>query len=226
MSGLVKMDPIVTPEFPVDPLQLLGEKSFGKPRHVPVEEVGTPIQEFFRDASVLVTGGTGFMGKTVTEKLLRSCPHLKRIYLIVRTKKGKRGQDRLDDILSDRVFLRLKTEVPNFRNKITIIPGDLMATDLGISSSDRATVVDNVNIVFHGAATVRFDEKFRIAAQINILGVRAMLEMAKEMKHLKNSGKVAKLVHAEQSHGRRFDPDRSRRPSPVCIPPISYCVNV
>uniref|UniRef100_A0A8D8WIZ3 Fatty acyl-CoA reductase n=1 Tax=Cacopsylla melanoneura TaxID=428564 RepID=A0A8D8WIZ3_9HEMI len=105
MSGLVKMDPIVTPEFPVDPLQLLGEKSFGKPRHVPVEEVGTPIQEFFRDASVLVTGGTGFMGKTVTEKLLRSCPHLKRIYLIVRTKKGKRGQDRLDDILSDRVSM-------------------------------------------------------------------------------------------------------------------------
>lgn len=52
----VKMEDIVTPTYPVNPLELLGETKFGKPRVVPEEEVGTPIQEFYRDATVFITG--------------------------------------------------------------------------------------------------------------------------------------------------------------------------
>lgn len=35
---------IVNSTYYKDPLKLLGEKSFGQPRKVPVEEIGTPIQ--------------------------------------------------------------------------------------------------------------------------------------------------------------------------------------
>jgi dTDP-D-glucose 4,6-dehydratase len=64
---------------------------------------GTEIQEFYRGASVLVTGGTGFMGKVLVEKLLRSCPHISNIYLLVRSKKGKDSDTRLDEIFDDPV---------------------------------------------------------------------------------------------------------------------------
>jgi nucleoside-diphosphate-sugar epimerase len=64
---------------------------------------GTEIQEFYRGANVLVTGGTGFMGKVLVEKLLRSCPHLSNVYLLVRSKKGKDSETRLDEILDDPV---------------------------------------------------------------------------------------------------------------------------
>ena len=53
------------------------------------------IAEFYRDRSVFITGGTGFLGKVLVEKLLRSCPDIKTIYLLVRPKKGQDVHDRL-----------------------------------------------------------------------------------------------------------------------------------
>jgi FlaA1/EpsC-like NDP-sugar epimerase len=64
---------------------------------------GSEIQEFYRGANVLVTGGTGFMGKVLMEKLLRSCPHLKNIYLLVRSKKGKDVDSRIEELFNDPV---------------------------------------------------------------------------------------------------------------------------
>ncbi|XP_026685712.1 putative fatty acyl-CoA reductase CG5065 isoform X2 [Diaphorina citri] len=182
----LEMSEIVTAQYPIDPFELLGENSFGKPRVVPPDEVGSPIQEFYRGASVFVTGGTGFMGKTLTEKLLRACPHLERVYLLVRPKKGKTVSERLDELFEDRLFSRLKAEVPHFRSKISVVTGDVSLPGLGLSAADRAVLRRNVTVVFHGAATVRFDENIKVAIAINIFGVQAMLELAKEMKHLKS----------------------------------------
>ena len=53
------------------------------------------IAEFYRDRSVFITGGTGFLGKVLVEKLLRSSPDIKTIYLLMRPKKGHDIHDRL-----------------------------------------------------------------------------------------------------------------------------------
>ena len=45
------------------------------------------IQNFFTDKTILITGATGFLGKCLVEKLLRSCYDLKNIYILVRRKK-------------------------------------------------------------------------------------------------------------------------------------------
>ena len=63
----------------------------------------TPVKEFFRDRSIFITGGTGFMGKVLVEKLLRSCPGIKNIYLLMRPKRGQGVQQRLQELLNSPV---------------------------------------------------------------------------------------------------------------------------
>lgn len=61
-------------------------------------ELQSNIQEFFKNKSVFITGGTGFLGKLIVNKLIRSCPQIKHIYLLIRDKKGKSANERLGDI--------------------------------------------------------------------------------------------------------------------------------
>jgi fatty acyl-CoA reductase len=46
------------------------------------------IQNFYKDKVIFITGTTGFVGKVVLEKILRSLPDFKKIYVMVRPKKG------------------------------------------------------------------------------------------------------------------------------------------
>lgn len=77
------------------------------------------IQEFYSGANVLITGGTGFMGKILIDKLLRTCPTLSHIYLIIRPKKGKDSDVRLKELFNDPVsfssitFLMFLTNFPD-----------------------------------------------------------------------------------------------------------------
>ncbi|XP_054271942.1 fatty acyl-CoA reductase wat-like [Macrosteles quadrilineatus] len=143
------------------------------------------IPESFRDATVLISGATGFMGKVLTEKLLRSCPDIHQVYLLVREKKGKNMHQRMDEIFQDPLFSVLEQEQPKYRFKVTGIGCDISAPGLALSDHDRQILTQEVSVVFHGAATVRFDEKLRAAYNINVRGTQEMLNLAKEMKNLK-----------------------------------------
>lgn len=61
------------------------------------------IAEFYANTSIFITGGTGFMGKVLIEKLLRSCPKIKNIYLLMREKKGVTAADRLKTLFDSPV---------------------------------------------------------------------------------------------------------------------------
>ncbi|CAH1995573.1 unnamed protein product [Acanthoscelides obtectus] len=146
----------------------------------------TPIQEFYKDANILITGGTGFLGKLLIEKLLRSCNELSKIYLIVRSKNGKDMPSRLEDIFQDGVFDTLKRQYPKFKRKIVGIAGDCTLPNLGLSTENRKLLQDNVNIIFHAAATLRCEEKFKIAMATNVQATKDILQLAKDTPNLKS----------------------------------------
>lgn len=73
-------------------------------------EDASPIRDFLRDKTVFLTGGFGFIGKLLVQKLLEC--DVKRIYMMVRGKKGKSVEDRLEVLREDPVSAKfLETNV-------------------------------------------------------------------------------------------------------------------
>jgi fatty acyl-CoA reductase len=62
---------------------------------------------------MLITGGTGFLGKALLEKLLRSCPDVGNIYVLVRPRKGKDPSERIVQITNDQVICTLADNMFN-----------------------------------------------------------------------------------------------------------------
>ena len=61
------------------------------------------------------------------------------------------------------LFNKLNAINPDAINKVIPIPGDIVHKSLGISCDDRKLLLENVEIIIHSAATVRFDEPIRFA---------------------------------------------------------------
>lgn len=58
------------------------------------------IPAFYAGQSIFLTGATGFLGKVFIEKVLRSCPDVREIFLLMRPKKGLDINQRLEKILN------------------------------------------------------------------------------------------------------------------------------
>ncbi|XP_060876847.1 fatty acyl-CoA reductase wat-like isoform X1 [Metopolophium dirhodum] len=144
----------------------------------------TGVAETFRNGIVLITGSTGFLGKILTEKLLRSCP-VKNIVVLVRRKKELNASQRVAKIYQQTLFDRIRHEKPDFIKSIKIIEGNLEESSLGLSLDDHDWMIENVNFVFHCAATVKFNETLELASKINIQGTEHLLALASKMKNLK-----------------------------------------
>nr|XP_049706957.1 fatty acyl-CoA reductase wat [Helicoverpa armigera] len=156
-----------------------------QPMNDVIERGDSAVQEFYRGATVFVTGGSGFLGKQLVEKLFRACK-LKKMFLLLRPKKGKSMQERLDYMLQDSAFDLVRGKRPRFADKIVPVSGDVADVRLGLSDADWATITAEVDIVIHMAATIRFDEPLNVATLTNVRGTRETLELAKNCKKLRN----------------------------------------
>ncbi|XP_077559528.1 fatty acyl-CoA reductase 1-like isoform X1 [Haemaphysalis longicornis] len=177
----------------------------------PEENGGSQIAQFYQDQVVFLTGGTGFVGKVLLEKLLRSCPGVKEVYLLVRGKKGKEPEARTEAMLKSKVFERLNQEQPGALRKVKAVAGDLTQLDLGLTSTDQATLFKRVSVVFHSAATVKFDEPLKRAVDLNVLGTRRVVDLCKKMPNLRA------LVHISTAY---CNCDKPEVDEVVYTPPI------
>lgn len=58
----------------------------------------SPVQEFYKGKTVFITGASGFMGKVLLEKLLYSCSELKQAIILMRPKREKTPEKRLEEM--------------------------------------------------------------------------------------------------------------------------------
>ncbi|KAJ3619069.1 hypothetical protein MTP99_005856 [Tenebrio molitor] len=140
------------------------------------------IGKFYKEQSIFLTGGTGFLGKILIEKLLRQCWDLKKIYVLVRPKKDKSPEKRFEEFFEYPCFDLIKCK--NLSEKVFLISGDCQKPHLGLGVQDVKLLKKETTCVIHAAANVKFDQTLKEASH-NVRATRDVLELAKEMQNLK-----------------------------------------
>lgn len=87
----------------------------------------------------------------------------------------------------------LKEQNPDAFEKLHVIEGDAIKLNLGISESDLDKL-KTCSVVFHAAATVRFNDPLKSAILLNTRGTLEMCKVAKTMPQLKA------LVHVSTAY--------------------------
>jgi len=140
---------------------------------------------------VLLTGGTGFVGKVVLEELTRRADELgiETVYVFVRPRKDRTAQDRFDkSIANSDCFSR---SADGWQKICHPVGGELTYDDCGLSPENVALLTANVTHVIHCAASVEFELPIAEAAAANITGSLNMLSLAKRCENLKSMVSVS-----------------------------------
>lgn len=78
-------------------------------------------------------------------------------------------------------------------SKIVPIAGDVTEPELGISKEDQETLTIHVSVVFHSAATVKFDEALKLSVTINMLGSERLVQLCHRMINLEVNNFIIKF---------------------------------
>ncbi|XP_065075703.1 fatty acyl-CoA reductase wat-like [Ochlerotatus camptorhynchus] len=157
---------------------------------------------FYKDSVVLITGGTGFIGKVLIEKILR-CFEVKKIYLLLREKRNVKAKDRLKEIFQEPIFNVIRSNHSNpasVFSKVNVIDTNFQ-NDQIISAHDRELLLSEVTVVFNVMASVKFNENIESALDTNVVCSRKLFDIVCQML------RVRSIVHVSTFYSNC---DRSR----------------
>ena len=137
------------------------------------------IRQALAGRRIGLTGGTGFLGTALIERMLRSVPDLE-VAVLVRP--GRRGaEDRVRrEIIRNDCFDRLRREWGDryddeIARRVLVMAGDVGTDGLGLDDEGRA-ILAGCHAVIHSAASVSFDSPLDAAVEVNLLGPSRLAE--------------------------------------------------
>lgn len=144
------------------------------------------ILQSLHGKNILITGCTGFVGKVVLEKLMRSVPSWNNIYLLIRSNNAhstakKRFQK---EVLKSSLFEYLRSELPEqfdimSNNALHVVAGEITQPMLGLDPSEFEQLGKKIDVIINVAASVDFREPLDKALTINALSVKNIAALAK-----------------------------------------------
>lgn len=123
------------------------------------------------------------------------------VYVVVRSKKGKSGPERLNDLYSGPLFVVLQKIDPDYMQRIRAIDGNTREIRIGLINEIHDELIENINIILHAAADVRFDNTLKELSLVNLRGTRELLKLAEKCKKLDMFAYISTAFsHCEQKY--------------------------
>ncbi|MFA4016113.1 MAG: hypothetical protein RUDDFDWM_001215 [Candidatus Fervidibacterota bacterium] len=151
------------------------------------------VRDFYREKTLLITGGSGFVGKALIAKILKDLRCIRKAYVLIRKKRLPNGDvvgasRRLhEEVLRSAAFEPLKRELGEefyrlVEEKLIPVEGDLMCELLGMCYETYEEVRNEVDIIINCAADVSFDAPIDVAIRLNTIAPLKVIEFAKSCK--------------------------------------------
>jgi len=134
--------------------------------------------------AILLTGATGFLGMDALARLIE---REEEVVVMIRARDADGARERLGETLA-----RLYDAPPPAAAQVKVVRGDLLESGLGLSASERRTLVASVDRIVHCAASITFDLPLEEARAINVRGAERVVELAKE---IACEGGLRRVVH-------------------------------
>lgn len=160
------------------------------------------------------------LNQVLIEKLLYSCPQVEKIYLLIREAKGKSPHERMMKMIGAKPFtIRLKQDF--ILSKLVAINSDLAEARLGLNDDDFKLLAERVSIIFHVAASVKFEAPLEINMRHNVVATKELLELAC------NFDKLQCFVHVSTAYSNCQLRQIDERVYPMEVPedPMAYRVS-
>lgn len=153
----------------------------------------------------LITGVTGFVGRFILKRLLKDDPE-NYLYVLVRKEKGKSVQDRVSGLIRE-MFAPDGTDF--FNRRVRPLEGDVTKDRLGMSDEDYASVISKSDVIFHAAASIKFNLELDDAFGINTEGTQHIVKLASDCLV---RGRLKNIYHISTAYvsGRKCSDGRER----------------
>ncbi|KUL50404.1 amino acid adenylation domain-containing protein [Streptomyces sp. NRRL S-1521] len=147
---------------------------------------------------VLITGGTGFLGVHLLDRLVRAgAEHL---YCLVRAQDEAHGAARITARMR-----RYGLDPQHLDGRFTVVPGDLSAERFGLGRAVWERLARESDLIVHCGAQVNFAYPYEALAPVNVGGTRTVVELAaahrlKPVHHISTVGVLAGLGRTGVRH--------------------------
>lgn len=178
------------------------------------------IRETYAGRSILVAGGSGFLGKVWLAMVLQRIPDIGRIYVLLRGK-GRDAKTRFEKIFNESyVFKTLHESLGEHASeyvsrRVEVVPGDVGVEGLGIDPETAERIRAEVTLVVNFAGNVDFNPDMRDALSANVDGALNVAQFTE-------SCEDARLVHVSTcyvaGHRDGFIPEDIHNETPSGAP--------